>query len=622
MKKNFLVTTGLIDAWEFGEKNFLLGKWCEFYQFNTSSGQKITNEANIIKNKYHWDNEDKEYKDYGYLNKTIEYLLEVISENLSIIHNVKENKEYWRIIIFMWLNQYTAVIFDRWEIIRIFFEKNKNEKFYSNFISLNNLEYLPKNHSDFKEVVMNHEWNHLLYLRLFRFLNIKNLSLIRKESEKTILKKEVFHKVPNVTFVTRLIKSINNKISKYIFEFNKIIFEGYFPKKEFLKICLRYKLIPYKNLNFFNFDVNENNLSKENKRARLKDLLLKTNPQDEFVKFLLMNLHEDIPKSYIENFDTIKRKILPLAKKKKVIFSMHLLHTNDNFKIYIAETKKAGSKYIFVSHGGGLTLRIDPDFSFFEKVSDVKNTNIEKKPSYEHDVEPKASASSFSAELSPTIPVIKLKNSKKGSNCSIIFFEITKYISKFSGGAPKLDQHFELLNEITRFASELNPEIKSKIKFRAKKSSHIWNLFHTNSDKKFSQMFGEKSIDEHTHKNPYIKTILNSRLIIATYPQTAFSEAMYLNIPTILIIKKNHCQLSKAALQTFDDLKKNKIAFEDFNEAKIHINKNWNELENWWKCKDVQSARERFLKIFFNVKPNWYKEWSDYIYFSLFNRTK
>ena len=39
MKKNFLVTTGLIDAWEFGEKNFLLGKWCEFYQFNTSSGQ-------------------------------------------------------------------------------------------------------------------------------------------------------------------------------------------------------------------------------------------------------------------------------------------------------------------------------------------------------------------------------------------------------------------------------------------------------------------------------------------------------------------------------------------------------------------------------------------------------
>ena len=30
MKKNFLVTTGLVDTWEFSENNFLLGAWCEF----------------------------------------------------------------------------------------------------------------------------------------------------------------------------------------------------------------------------------------------------------------------------------------------------------------------------------------------------------------------------------------------------------------------------------------------------------------------------------------------------------------------------------------------------------------------------------------------------------------
>ena len=135
-------------------------------------------------------------------------------------------------------------------------------------------------------------------------------------------------------------------------------------------------------------------------------------------------------------------------------------------------------------------------------------------------------------------------------------------------------------------------------------------------------MFGKNSIDKISTTNTFEKTILNSKLLIITYPETVFSEAMYSNIPTILIIKKKHYLFSEIALETFNLLKKNKIAFEDFNEAKIHNNKNWNELENWWKCKDVQSARERFLKIFFNVKPNWYKEWSDYIYFSLFNRTK
>ena len=90
---------------------------------------------------------------------------------------------------------------------------------------------------------------------------------------------------------------------------------------------------------------------------------------------------------------------------------------------------------------------------------------------------------------------------------------------------------------------------------------------------------------------------------------------MHSNIPTILIINTNYLQLSKSALSIFDVLKKNKIAFDDFNEAKIHVNKYWKELDSWWQCENVQSARKMFLANFFNVKPNWFKEWSDYIYF-------
>ena len=41
MKKNFLVTTGLVDAWEFEEKNFPLGKWCEFYELNDFDDEKF-----------------------------------------------------------------------------------------------------------------------------------------------------------------------------------------------------------------------------------------------------------------------------------------------------------------------------------------------------------------------------------------------------------------------------------------------------------------------------------------------------------------------------------------------------------------------------------------------------
>lgn len=622
MKKNFLITSGLIDTWEFYENNFILGKWCEFYKFKFFDKEKLKNKIpkkiNIIKDRYHWDDHVKKGKDYEYLKKKIEYLLEIISEKLSTIHNVNENKEYWRVIVYNWLIQYTAIIFDRWENIRIFFEKNNTEKFYSNFILLNNLDYIPKDHVNFKAITQNDEWNHLIFLRLFHFLNIQNLSLVEKRIKINNLKKESRPEVRNLPPTLLAIKLIDNIISKFAFKFNKIIFESFlFPRMEYLKICLRFKLIPSKYSNFFNFQIKKDSLSKDNsdKRIRLKNLLSKIDNQDKFIQFLLLNIHKDMPRSYLENFDVIKKKILPFAKKKKIIFSMYSLYANDNFKIYIAETKKVGSKYIHTKHGGGFTFKMDPFFGFFEKAADKVITWDNTEQIRWGDAEQNQD---IYVNLSPTLPIIKLKNSKIGSNCSIIFRSNPKYQYSYHV-AHDFDQEIDVFNELTQFVNKLNPEIKSKVKFRDKNIGYYQGY---NFSKKFSEMFGEKTIDKDSFKNPFKKTILNSKLIIVTYPETAFSEAMFSNIPTILIIKKNHWPFSKTALHTFNDLKKNKIAFEDFNEAKIYINKHWKELNLWWECENVQFARKKFLENFFNVKSDWYREWSDYIYFSLSSSSK
>ena len=102
--------------------------------------------------------------------------------------------------------------------------------------------------------------------------------------------------------------------------------------------------------------------------------------------------------------------------------------------------------------------------------------------------------------------------------------------------------------------------------------------------------------DKVSNDNSFIKTLLKSKLIISTYPETAFSEAMYSNTPTILIIKSDQWTLQEEAIEILNYLKKNQIAFDNFKEAKNHINKHWNELDIWWKSKDVQGARELFLK--------------------------
>jgi len=599
MKKNVLVTTGLTNAWNFSEKNFILGSWCEFYKtniLNENGFKKKILKEDVIKNSYHWNDSEKKFKDYEYLKEKIEYSLEIISDKLSLVHEVKENKEYWRVVIFIWLNHYVSTIFDRYEIVKTFFEKNKGKKFISYELLLNELDFIPNNHPEFVTTsTRDDNWNHMIFLRLFYFFNYENLLLIKKENEKQLKKKDFSTIKQNFPLKIRVIKFIDQNLSKIAFKFNQIIFDSfYFPKKEFLKICLRCKLIPSKYSNFFDFNINEDNITTSDKRSKFENLLKNFKNEDKFIQFLFSNIHKDIPKSYLENFDVIKKKILPYARRKKIIFSMHSIFYNDNFKLYIAETKKIGSKFIFSVHGSGLPLAIYPHFDYFEKISDkiiTWDNTIEKKNIYE--------------KLSPTLPLVKVNNLNNGQDCSIIFLEYLRYA--FHSSVPIMELSIDWFNEIVKFVNALNPEIRSKIKFRSKGN------FSHDSEKNFSRIFGEKTISKISFENPISKTIMNSKLIICTYPQTVFSQAMHSNVPTILIVKKNHFYFSKIALDTLDDLKKNHIFFDNFDDLQIHINKYWKDLNSWWMKENVQLAREKFLKNFFHIKSDWCKEWSDYI---------
>ena len=94
MKKNFLVTTGLVDTWEFNETNFLLGKWCELYEFSDFNKkqfvEKIPTKIVFERNIHHWEDNKKKDEDLKYLEEKLDYLLPDESNNKikSIIHEL------------------------------------------------------------------------------------------------------------------------------------------------------------------------------------------------------------------------------------------------------------------------------------------------------------------------------------------------------------------------------------------------------------------------------------------------------------------------------------------------------------------------------------------------------
>ena len=625
MKKNFLVTTALPDAWEPDENNFILGKWCELHEFANHENKKkfenkIKKKINIIKNNYHWDDSQKRNKDYKYLSQINEKVLEIVSENLSKIHNLHEDIKYWRVILEPWLCAHISTIFDRWENIRLFFEKNNTDIFYSNELAFKDLQYISKNHMNYIENTQKDEWNHLLYLRLLEYFKNKNIKLIKKNNIYDVFPEDKrntpFPSYKNQPILAHIFRSLDSFISGLAFKYNKVIFENFhFPKIEYFKLCLKNKLIPAKYLNTFNFKINSDNAVPNNKiRKEFKNLFLQKKYNKEFMGFVLDFIYKDIPMSYLEDYHIIKEKILPMAKNKKIIFSMFSIYYNDNFKTYVAETKKYGSKIIISKHGAGPTfdtasfLIQDPYFNFLEKIADKiilwSRTNLFD------NFGKKIEKSDFHVQLSPTLPIIKFKRKKAGKFCTFVFYEPRKYINNFITG-PGLSSTIQNFNYFGKSLQKLNPNIKLKIKFRVKELKAL------DLENQFIKSFGEKSIDRPSGKNTFIETLQNSKLIVVTTPNTAFAEALYSNTPTILISKKKEWTYSTTGLKIVENLLKNKIIFEDYEDAIDHVNKNWDRLDEWWNDTRVQYSRKLYLRYFFHSGPYWYKGWSDYVNFLL-----
>ena len=69
----------------------------------------------------------------------------------------------------------------------------------------------------------------------------------------------------------------------------------------------------------------------------------------------------------------------------------------------------------------------------------------------------------------------------------------------------------------------------------------------------------------------------------------------------------------KSSEKIIDILKKNKMFFETFEEAKKHIEKIWNNPDLWWTSKKVQAARKIYLNNFFKIEKNWFQNWNNQI---------
>ena len=96
------------------------------------------------------------------------------------------------------------------------------------------------------------------------------------------------------------------------------------------------------------------------------------------------------------------------------------------------------------------------------------------------------------------------------------------------------------------------------------------------------------------------------KLYIETLNSTGYLETFNLNLPTILIFNKSYCRIRKKSLKYFKLLEEAKILFYNPKEAASFINKNYNNIDEWWNSKKVQFSVKKFANKFARSSNNPY----------------
>ena len=78
---------------------------------------------------------------------------------------------------------------------------------------------------------------------------------------------------------------------------------------------------------------------------------------------------------------------------------------------------------------------------------------------------------------------------------------------------------------------------------------------------------------------------------------------MTANIPVVLFTPFSHDGYNSLTLKSFAQMEKNYIYFRNYKTTANFINKNWENIDDWWFDKKTQKSREKFLNNFSHTNP-------------------
>jgi putative transferase (TIGR04331 family) len=577
-----LATTALEWTWGDGCPVVFLGEWCRRYERSAQWGAR---EHTVVRN--HWDDRAKLRKDHDYLNKLHDEILDDLASTLGRVHRIERSRKFWRTLVDPWLTRYLGVAFDRWETLRTAFEEHGISE---TFVRAASPRAAPYGHLEFADLTVNDDWNHDFFADILRHqyegrcvMHVSQRPSIAESAPIGSSRRDLMRALKRQAMLR--IDQVAGCLSRR----NQILFvQSYFPFPALVALSLRLRQVPSLYLNEFEWPKPRVQRHQGSDSGFRQTIALRREPQNPFEAFLYSRIQVDLLEVFVESFAAMRRQANAIKLRPTVVFTATAHWFNDFFKQWIAERVHEGTLLVTMDHGGSLHPRFGV-MGFEEDIADVKTTWT--LPYHPRHI--RLPSNKFAG---------RRRKLPRGAHLVVIGSEMPRYaFAAWSGpiagqtlvGFEHVCRLYEALGAAPRRAFLIKPYPEQG-----------WAL---------RQRFIERLGSDKVMSKRRLEDVMGSaRMIVCTYPQTTFSDAMACGAPSVLVYPRHLWETVPLFDGLIETLHKAQIVFFDPQAAAEHINAVWDDPNAWWQSPLARAARSRFEAGALDLRRDWIEPWVEF----------
>lgn len=587
-----LVLTALEETWGASEPLLFLGEWCKRYE-----RRDVWESRNHTTVPFHWDDRNKLRQDYDYLESLHKTLLSSLAESLNQYHGVSFDDRYWQIQLDPWLMSYLGVMFDRWESLRYAFQADDSSTLLSTVWLEENFA-APYSYNEFVQAAAySDRWNQWVYQRILYAQYLDKLTRIAGQNcpsgEVCLAPRSPQSTRSPLKKLQALFRRLRGSLARS----PRVVFLGTtFSPVAFVKLSLRLGQLPYRILALEELlDAKKSPPSASSPpRSRMR---LDWIGESDFERFIKSSIIADLPICTVEDYSTIRSQAHCISIRPKVVVTGSSHWDDPLAKTWIAEQAACNTKFVVLEHGGSLPPYKEL-FDFELSIADVRASWFRPYHVKHRQLPPPRLVEQYGA-------IFRIRRRLNKANCcSLIANECASWVHRVHF-YPMANQWSDSFSMVLDLYNRLNPKVRNAFRIKPYPASQGWNT---------AQRFADALGSDVLHKERSLERVYAmSKVIICSYPETTFSEAMASGVPTILMYPEHYYELNPVAYPLLSILRSAKVAFNDPAEAALHLNSIWDCPDEWWRSSETKYARHEFCMQALDHGPGWLSKWAKFL---------